>query len=124
MAHHHSPGFLALVEDAKRRIREITIAEYLVRAEAGEPFVLVDTREDREWDASHIGGAIHLSKGIIERDVERAIPDKAAPIVCYCGGGFRSALVCDNLQKMGYTNARSLAGGFRGWLAEGRPVET
>jgi rhodanese-related sulfurtransferase len=123
MAHDHSPGFLALVEDAKRRIREITIAEYLVRADAGEPFVLVDTREDHEWDASHIGGAIHLSKGIIERDVERAIPDKAAPIVCYCGGGFRSALVCENLQKMGYTNARSLAGGFRGWLAEGRPVE-
>jgi rhodanese-related sulfurtransferase len=124
MAHGHSPGFLALVEDAKRRIREITIPDYLERTRAGERFVLVDTREDHEWDKSHIGGAIHLSKGIIERDVEKAIPDKATPIVCYCGGGFRSALVCDNLQKMGYTNAHSMAGGFRGWLAEGRPVET
>jgi rhodanese-related sulfurtransferase len=123
VAHAHSPGFLALVEDAKRRIREIGIPEFVERSSAGERFVLVDTREDREWDESHIGGAMHLGKGIIERDVERAIPDKDAPIVCYCGGGFRSALVCDNLQKMGYTNARSLAGGFRGWLAEERDVE-
>jgi rhodanese-related sulfurtransferase len=122
--HHHSPGFLALVQDAKRRIREITIAELLRAQEAGEPVILVDTREDREWDQSRIGGAQHLSKGTIERDIERTIPDKAAPIVCYCGGGFRSALVCDNLQKMGYTNVRSLAGGFRSWQAEGRPVES
>src|SRR5438477_6862401 len=122
-AHQHSPGFMALVEDAKRRIREITVAELLTRLGAGEPLILVDTREDGEWNESRIGGAIHLGKGIIERDVEQEIPDKAAPIVCYCGGGFRSALVCDSLQKMGYTNARSLAGGFRGWLAEGRPVE-
>ena len=122
--HHHSPGFLALVKDAKRRIREITIAELLRAQEAGEPLILVDTREDREWDQSRIGGAQHLSKGTIERDIERTIPDKAAPIVCYCGGGFRSALVCDTLQKMGYTNVRSLAGGFRGWQTEGRPVES
>jgi rhodanese-related sulfurtransferase len=121
--HHHSPGFLALVQDAKRRIREITIAELLQAQAAGEPLVLVDTREDREWDQARIGGAQHLSKGTIERDIERTIPDKAAPIVCYCGGGFRSALVCDNLQKMGYTNVRSRAGGIRAWQAEGRPVE-
>jgi rhodanese-related sulfurtransferase len=124
VAHRHSPGFLALVEDAKQRVREIAISDYVERARAGERFVLVDTREDHEWDESHIGGAIHLSKGIIERDVEKEIPDQDAPIVCYCGGGFRSALVCDNLQKMGYRNVRSLAGGFRGWLAEGRAVET
>jgi len=123
VAHRHSPGFLALVEDAKQRVREITIHDYVARGQAGERFVLVDTREDREWDESRIGGAIHLSKGIIERDVEQEIPDQDAPIVCYCGGGFRSALVCDNLQKMGYRNVRSLAGGFRGWLAEGRAVE-
>jgi rhodanese-related sulfurtransferase len=122
--HHHSPGFLALVQDAKRRVREITIAELLKAQAAGEPILLVDTREDREWDQSRIGGAQHLSKGTIERDIERTIPDKAAPIVCYCGGGYRSALVCDNLQKMGYTNARSLAGGIRAWRAEGHPVES
>lgn len=122
-SHHHSPGFLALVEDAKRRVCEISIAEFVTRKDAGEPFILVDTREDHEWDESRIEGAIHMGKGIIERDVEQTIPDKAAPIVCYCGGGFRSALVSDNLQKMGYTNVRSLAGGFRGWLGEGRPVE-
>ena len=123
MAHapHHSQGFLALVRDAKSRTREITIDEYLAR---GEPAVLVDTREDREWALGHLPGAIHLSKGIIERDIENAIPDKAAAIVCYCGGGFRSALVCDNLQKMGYTNVTSMDGGFRGWSGRGLPVET
>ena len=123
MAHEHSQGFLALVQDAKKRVREITLSEYKKRVRDGEKFVLIDTREDHEWDKSHVAGATHLSKGIIERDVEKTIPDKDAPIVCYCGGGFRSALVCDNLQKMGYTNVRSLAGGFRGWLAEGEPVE-
>ena len=122
--HHHAPGFLALVQEAKRHIREITLSELLKAQEAGDPLILVDTREDREWDQSRIGGAQHLSKGTIERDIERTIPDKTAPIVCYCGGGFRSALVCDNLQKMGYTNVRSLAGGFRGWRAEGLPVES
>jgi len=121
---HHSPGFLALVRDAKSRISEITIDEYLARARRGEPAVLVDTREDHEWSQGHLPGAIHLSKGIIERDIEKAVPDKAAPMVCYCGGGFRSALVCDNLQKMGYTNVISMDGGFRGWSGRGLPVET
>ena len=125
MAHdpHHSPGFLALVRDARSRTRQITLDEYLARAQRGEPVVLVDTREDREWERGHLPGAIHLGKGIIERDIENVVPDKAAPIVCYCGGGFRSALVCDNLQKMGYTNVISMDGGFRGWAARGLPVE-
>ena len=120
---HHSPGFLALVRDAKSRVREISIDEHLARTRRGEPSILVDTREDHEWERGHLPGSIHLSKGIIERDVEQAVPDKAAPIVCYCGGGFRSALVCDNLQKMGYTNVISMDGGFRGWAARGLPVE-
>jgi rhodanese-related sulfurtransferase len=120
---HHSPGFLELVQDAKSRIRQITIEEYVTRTERGEKAILVDTREDHEWERGHLPGAIHLSKGIIERDVEKSIPDKAAPVVCYCGGGFRSALVCDNLQKMGYTNVISMDGGFRGWVARGWPVE-
>ena len=119
----HSPGFLALVSDAKSRVREITIPEYRRQAEAGERLVLVDVREDREWDRGHLPGARHLGKGVIERDIEKAIPDRAATIVLYCGGGFRSALVADNLQKMGYTDVRSLAGGFRGWNEAGLPLE-
>ncbi|MGH7731585.1 MAG: rhodanese-like domain-containing protein [Candidatus Eiseniibacteriota bacterium] len=122
-AHHHSPGFLALVADAKTRVREITIDDYLAQRERGEPAILIDTREDREWAQGHLPGAIHLSKGIIERDIEKTVPNKGAPIVCYCGGGFRSALVCDNLQKLGYTGALSLDGGFRGWSGRGLPVE-
>ena len=114
MAHHpHSPGFLAIVDDAKSRIREITIDEYRRRVAAGEPLVLVDVREDHEWANGHLPDAVHLSKGIIERDVEHRFPDKRTPLVLQCGGGFRSALVCDNLQRMGYTNVRSLAGGYR-----------
>lgn len=126
MAHapHHSPGFLALVRDAKSRTRQISVDEYLARAQRGQPALLVDTREDREWERGHLPGAIHLGKGVIERDIENVVPDKAAPIVCYCGGGFRSALVCDNLQKMGYTNVISMDGGFRGWVARGLPVDT
>jgi rhodanese-related sulfurtransferase len=123
MAHHHSPGFLAIVKDAKSRVKEMTIPEYRKHVEAGERFLLVDVREDREWDAGHLPGANHLSKGVIERDIETRVPDKAAPIVCYCGGGFRSALVADNLQKMGYTNVLSLDGGFRGWREAGLPIE-
>lgn len=123
--HHsqHSPGFLALVEDAKKRVREVSIDAYLARVNRGEPFVLVDTREDHEWARGHLPGAIHMSKGTIERDVERTFGDKDTPIVCYCGGGYRSALVCDNLQKMGYTNVISLEGGWRGWVAKGLPTE-
>lgn len=122
MAHQHASGFLAIVNDAKSRVREIDIPEYRRRVDAGERFELVDVREDREWDKGHLPGATHLGKGVIERDVESRFPDKATPIVCYCGGGFRSALVCDNLQKMGYTNAISLDGGFRGWNEAGLPI--
>jgi rhodanese-related sulfurtransferase len=120
---HHSPGFLALVRDAKSRVRQVTIDEYLSRVNRGETFVLIDTREDHEWDKGHLPGATHMSKGTIERDIEKTFGDKDTPIVCYCGGGFRSALACDNLQKMGYTNVVSLDGGFRGWTAKDLPTE-
>jgi len=120
----HAPGFLALVRDAKSRVREITIDDYVARSSSGESAILVDTREDHEWERGHLPGAIHLSKGTIERDIEKTVADKTAPIVCYCGGGYRSALVCDNLQKMGYTNVVSMDGGFRGWAERGLPVES
>jgi len=122
VAHAHSAGFLALVTDAKSRVREIEIPEYQQRVAAGEKFVLVDVREDREWDKGHLPGAVHLGKGVIERDIETRCPDKGTPLVCYCGGGFRSALVADNLQKMGYTNVISLNGGFRGWIERGLEI--
>lgn len=120
--HAHSPGFLKLVADASARVRTMTIDEFRARAAAGQSYVLIDTREDHEWVAGHLPGARHLSKGIIERDIEAAVPDPATPIVCYCGGGYRSVLVCENLQRMGYTNAISLDGGWRGWNALGLPV--
>ncbi len=122
MAHVHSPGFLALVHDAKSRVREFSIDEFVKRLQGGEQFIVLDTREDHEWAQGHLPGAHHMSKGTIERDIEASIPQKDAPIVCYCGGGFRSALVIDNLQKMGYTNAISLDGGWRGWNERGLPV--
>jgi rhodanese-related sulfurtransferase len=118
---HHSPGFLALVHDAKKRIREIDIEEYKRWRESGEAGQLIDVREDSEWRAAHAGGAIHLSKGVIERDIEKTIPDKNAKLVLYCGGGYRSALATDNLQKMGYTNVISLDGGWRAIEASGLP---
>jgi rhodanese-related sulfurtransferase len=120
---HHSPGFLALVQDAKKRIHEIDIEEYKRLREAGEAGQLVDVREEHEWRAAHAAGAIHLSKGIIERDIETAIPDKNARLVLYCGGGYRSALATDNLQKMGYINILSLDGGWRAIEASGLPLE-
>lgn len=116
----HNEGFLALVNDAKSRVRETDIQGY---REMAEKAILVDVREDREWAEGHATGAVHLSKGIIERDIEKTIPDKEALIVLYCGGGFRSALVADNLQKMGYRNAVSLDGGWRAWNEAGMPVE-
>ncbi len=116
----HNPGFLAIVNDAKSRVKEIDIYAY---KKMPPDHVLIDTREDNEWSAGHAAGAIHLSKGIIERDVETKIPNKDTTIVLYCGGGFRSALVADNLQKMGYTNAISLDGGWREYKASGLPVE-
>jgi len=123
MAHHHSPGFLALVQDAKSRVKTISIPEYQRRADAHDPLVLIDTREDHEWANGHLPGAIHMSKGVIERDIEKNFGDRKTPIVCYCGGGFRSALVADNLQKMGYTNVLSLEGGYRGWTEARLPIE-
>ena len=122
MAHAHSPEFLKIVNDSKKRIKEIDFRDIKKRLDAGEKFILVDTREDNEWQRGHIPNAIHLGKGIIERDIEAAIPDKSAPLVLYCGGGFRSALAADNLQKMGYKNVVSMEGGWRGWTEAGFPT--
>ncbi len=122
--HTHSPGFLALVEQARKSVREIGIPEYGTRHERGERPVLIDVREDHEWEAGRLPGALHLGKGIIERDIEKNFPDRSTPLVCYCGGGYRSVLVCESLQRMGYTNVRSLAGGYRGWIDAGLPIET
>lgn len=119
----HAPGFLKLVQDAKTRVREIGIPEYLEWRDRGRQHILVDTREESEWNAGRIPGAIHLCKGVIERDVERVVPDTSATLVLYCGGGYRSALAADNLLKMGYTNVLSLAGGWRDWVERGLPVE-
>jgi rhodanese-related sulfurtransferase len=119
----HSAGFLKLVNDAKSRIQEVDIEGYKKMVAANEAHLLVDTREESEWAAGHVAGAVHLSKGIIERDIEAKVPDKSARLVLYCGGGFRSALVADNLQKMGYTNAISLDGGWRALKESGLKVE-
>ena len=119
----HNPGFLKLVNDAKSRVKEIDIAGYQEMVKTGDPHVLVDTREESEWANGHVAGAVHMSKGTIERDIESKVPDKAARLVLYCGGGFRSALVADNLQKMGYENAISLAGGWRALKESGLPLE-
>jgi len=122
MAPNHSDGFLKLVQDAKQRVKEEDFRETKKRLDAGEKIVLVDTREDSEWARGHIPGAIHLSKGVIERDIEKTVPDKDATVVLYCGGGFRSALAADNLQKMGYRKVISMDGGWRGWTEAGFPV--
>jgi rhodanese-related sulfurtransferase len=122
MAHQHSPGFLKLVEDAKSRVRELSVEQVKAKLDRSERLVLVDVREDNEWAKDHVTGAIHLGKGIIERDAEQRLPDKNAQIVLYCGGGFRSALAADNLQKMGYTNVLSMDGGIRGWREKGYPL--
>ena len=119
----HAAGFLTIVNDAKTRVKETNVAEVKKRLDAGEKFVLVDTREDSEWARGHLPGAIHLCKGIIERDIEAAVPDKNAELILYCGGGFRSALAADNLQKMGYTKVISMDGGWRGWTESGFPVQ-
>jgi rhodanese-related sulfurtransferase len=122
MAHAHSEAFLKIVNEAKTRIKQENFRETKKRIDAGEKFILVDTREESEWQRGHLPGAIHLSKGIIERDIEKAIPDKSATIVLYCGGGFRSALAADNLQKMGYQNVISMDGGWRGWTEAKFPL--
>jgi rhodanese-related sulfurtransferase len=119
----HSPGFLSLVEDAKTRVKEIQIEQYEAMVAAREPHVLVDVREDEEWSAGHAAGARHLGKGIIERDIEAAIAEKDRTLVLYCGGGYRSALAADALQKMGYSNVLSLDGGWRAIVASGLPLD-
>lgn len=118
----HSPGFLKLVEDAKSRVREISVEDARKKLERGKA-KLIDVREESEWAAGHVRGAQHLGKGIIERDIEKKIPDKNAEIVLYCGGGFRSTLTADVLQRMGYANVLSMAGGWRAWQENGGSVE-
>jgi rhodanese-related sulfurtransferase len=123
MAHQHGEGFLKITADAKTRVKEWDVPETKRRMDAGEKFLLVDVREDNEWERGHIPGAVHMGRGIIERDIEQAVPDRAATLVLYCGGGFRSALAADNLQKMGYTNVISMDGGWRGWTEAGFPTK-
>jgi rhodanese-related sulfurtransferase len=118
----HSPRFLQIVNDAKKRVRETTVDETKRRLDRGDKFVLVDTREESEYAKDHLPGAIHLGKGIIERDIEAKVPDTSAEIVLYCGGGFRSALAADNLQKMGYSNVISMDGGIREWREKNYPL--
>lgn len=123
MAHQHPPRFLKIVDDAKTRVRETNVEEVKKKIDQGEKFTLVDVREESEFAKDHLPGAIHLGKGIIERDIEARVPDLGAEIVLYCGGGFRSALAADNLQKMGYTNVISMDGGIRDWRQKGYPIE-
>lgn len=122
MGKQHAPGFLKIVADAKTRVKECTVADVQRRLAAGEKLTLVDVREESEYAAGHVPGAIHIGKGVMERDVETKIPDSATEVILYCGGGFRSALAADNLQKMGYTNVISMDGGWRDWTAKGLPV--
>jgi rhodanese-related sulfurtransferase len=122
MAKSHSPGFLKVAEEARRQVTETTPTETKARLDRGEPIHLVDVREDHEWAAGHLPNATHLSKGIIERDIEKTIPDPDAPIVLYCGGGYRSAMAAASLAKMGYRNVLSMQSGFSGWTDAGLPV--
>jgi len=118
----HSDQFMRIVTDAKSRVKETNVADVKKRRAAGEKVLLVDVREESEWKAGHAVDAIHLGKGIIERDIVKVVPDTNAKIVLYCGGGYRSALAADNIQKMGYTNVESMDGGFRAWVDEGMPT--
>jgi rhodanese-related sulfurtransferase len=118
----HSSQFLKLVQDAKKRVKETNVADVKRRIDAGEKFLLIDVREDTEWAKGHLPGAVHLGKGIIERDIDQRVPDASTKVILYCGGGFRSALAGENLQKMGYTNVESMDGGWRGWLDAGLPT--
>ena len=124
MAPKHSPRFLQIVTDAKQRVRETTVDEVKARLDRGEKLVLVDVREESEFAKDHLPGALHLGKGVIERDVEQRVPDTGTELILYCGGGFRSALAADNLQKMGYTNVLSMDGGIRDWREKGYPLTT
>lgn len=118
----HGALFLRLVADAKHRVREVDVEEIAARMARGDSFHLVDVREDREFEACHVPGAIHVGKGVLERDIERLVPDLDAEIVLYCGGGYRSALAADSLGRMGYTNVSSMRGGIRGWREAGHPL--
>lgn len=120
----HSPGFLALVNEAKKKITEISVAELRARLEVNPAAVLVDVREDHEWEAGHARGAVHLGRGIFERDLERRFPDKDTELILYCGGGYRSALAAESAQRMGYRRVVSLIGGYRALLMASWPVET
>jgi rhodanese-related sulfurtransferase len=120
----HAPNFLKVVTDARSKIRETNVEEVKKRLDAGEQFTLVDTREDSEWERGHIPGAIHIGRGVIERDIERLVSNPAAPLILYCGGGYRSALAAESLQKMGYTNVLSMDGGWKGWNAAGYSTTT
>ncbi len=122
MAHQHSARFLGIVDDAKKRVREVSIDDVKARLDRGDKLVLVDVREESEYAKDHLPGAIHLGKGVIERDIEERVPELGTPIVLYCGGGYRSALAADNLQKMGYTNVLSMDGGIRGWREKRFPL--
>ena len=122
MAPNHPPRFLKIVDDARTRVRETTVDAIKARLDRGDKFILVDVREESEFAKDHLPGAMHMGKGVIERDVEQKVPDLNAEMVLYCGGGFRSALAADNLQKMGYTNVISMDGGIRGWREKGYPL--
>jgi rhodanese-related sulfurtransferase len=122
MAHQHSDRFLRIVDDARKRIREVEIDQVKAMLDRKDKFLLIDVREESEYAKDHLPGAIHLGKGIIERDIEERVPDLSAPLVLYCGGGYRSALAADNLQKMGYTSVLSMDGGIRGWREKGFPL--
>jgi len=122
MAQRHSPRFLQIVNDAKKRIREVSVNDVKAKLDRNEKLVLVDVREESEYARDHLPGAIHLGKGIIERDIEQCVPELDTPLILYCGGGYRSALAADNLQKMGYTNVLSMDGGIRGWRENSFPL--
>ena len=119
----HSPQFLKLVNEAKKRVKETNVEDVKRRMDSGEKFLLVDVREDNEWEKGHVPGAVHMGRGVIERDIETQVPETSTKMILYCGGGFRSALVADNLQKMGYTNVESMDGGWKGWMAAGLPTK-
>ena len=121
MAHQHSPRFLKIVEESRKRVREISVDEVKRRMDRGDKVLLVDVREDNEWAKDHLPGAVHMGRGVVERDIEERVPDLNAPMIFYCGGGFRSAMVADNLQKMGYTDVLSMDGGVREWREKGYP---
>jgi rhodanese-related sulfurtransferase len=118
----HSQRFLKLVNEARKRVKETNVEDVKRRMDNGEKFLLVDVREDNEWEKGHVRGAVHMGRGVIERDIEMKVPETTMKMVLYCGGGFRSALVADNLQKMGYTNVESMDGGWRGWVGAGLPT--